>query len=321
MENANWVGVDTHKETLACYTGNKFKEFKTNIVGFKKALEWAGSANWAIEGAYCFGKPFANFLIKNNCKVYEINPYITKSWRSALSANGNKNDYGDAKVISIFSKNLKLEEISLKTIELKEKISARDLLVTERTKLINSIKMLTYTRGEKLPFNCLRTKKAVNYLKNSEDTIIRNFGQLIESLNASINEIEKEIEKLLPKNVLRLTEICGIEKLTAAKIYTETKGKLSTKAAFANYCAVAPIENSSGKSSKHCINKRGNRILNRIFFQIALCQARCDEKGKAYYEKKLKEGKSPRHARKCLARQLANVVFKTLKSSEPQGKH
>lgn len=321
MEYANWVGVDTHKETLACYTGNKFKEFKTNIVGFKKALEWAGSANWAIEGAYCFGKPFANFLIKNNCKVYEINPYITKSWRSALSANGNKNDYGDAKVISIFSKNLKLEEISLKTIELKEKISARDLLVTERTKLINSIKMLTYTRGEKLPFNCLRTKKAVNYLKNSEDTIIRNFGQLIESLNASINEIEKEIEKLLPENVLRLTEICGIEKLTAAKIYTETKGKLSTKAAFANYCAVAPIENSSGKSSKHCINKRGNRTLNRIFFQIALCQARCDEKGKAYYEKKLKEGKSPRHARKCLARQLANVVFKTLKSSEPQGKH
>lgn len=316
MENTNWVGVDTHKETLACYTQNKFKEFKTTQLGFQKALQWAGNANWAIEGAYCFGKPFANFLIKNKCKVYEINPYITKSWRSALSANGNKNDYGDAKVISIFSKNLKLQEISLKTIELKERISARDLLITERTKLINSIKMLTYTRGEKLPFSCLRTKKAVNYLKHSEDTIIRNFGSLIENLNNSINELEKEIDKLLPEKVLKLTNICGIEKLTAAKIYTETKGRLTTKAAFANYCAVAPIENSSGKNSKHCINKRGNRSLNRIFFQIALCQARCDEKGKMYYEKKLKEGKSPRHARKCLARQLCNVVFKVLNEAE-----
>ena len=124
MENANWVGVDTHKETLACYIGNKFKEFKTTKQGFEKALKWAGNANWAIEGAYCFGKPFASYLIKNNCKVFEINPYITKSWRSALSANGNKNDYGDAKVISIFSKNLNLKEISLKTIELKERISA-----------------------------------------------------------------------------------------------------------------------------------------------------------------------------------------------------
>ena len=37
------------------------------------------NANWAIEGAYCFGKPFANYLIKNNCKVFEINPFITKS--------------------------------------------------------------------------------------------------------------------------------------------------------------------------------------------------------------------------------------------------
>ena len=107
MENTNWVGVDTHKDTLACYTGNKFKEFRTTPSGFKKALEWAGKeCKWAIEGAYCFGRPFASFLTKNGCRVYEINPYITKSWRAALSANGSKNDYGDAKVISIFSKNL-----------------------------------------------------------------------------------------------------------------------------------------------------------------------------------------------------------------------
>ena len=45
-----------------------------------------------------------------------------------------------------------------------------------------------------------------------------------------------------------------------------------------------------------------------------------DEKGKAYYEKKLKEGKSPRHARKCLARQLCNIIFRVLKSGETQEK-
>ena len=319
MENTNWVGVDTHKETLACYTGNKFKEFSTTTLGFKKALEWAGNANWAIEGAYCFGKPFASFLMKNNCKVYEINPYITKSWRCALSANGNKNDYGDAKVISIFSKNLKLEEISLKTVKLKERITARDLLVKERTKLINSIKMLYFTRGEHLVVNNLTTKKAINYLKNNDDIIISNFGILIENLNNSIKTLEQEINNLLPERVLKLTEICGIEKLTAAIIYTETKGKLSTKASFANYCATAPIEKSSGKISKHCVNRRGNRKLNSIFFRLSICQARYDERGKAYYDKKLREGKSPRHARKCLARQLCNIVFNILKEVQEQG--
>ena len=79
--------------------------------------------------------------------MYEINPLIAKSWIGDLSANGNKNDYGDAKVISIFSKNLELQEISPKTVELKEKFSAGYLPVTERTKLINSIKMLYYTSG------------------------------------------------------------------------------------------------------------------------------------------------------------------------------
>lgn len=316
MENTNWVGVDTHKETLACYTGDKFKEFKTTEAGFKKALEWAGNANWAIEGAYCFGKPFANFLVKNNCKVFEINPFITKSWRSALSANGNKNDYGDAKVISIFSKNLKLQEISLKTIELKERISARDLLVKERTNLINSIKMLAFTKGEKLAYKCLRTQKAVNYLKSHENIIIRTYADIIEKLNASIETMEKEIDEILPLEVLKLTEICGIEKLTAAKIYTETKGSLTTKAAFANYCAVSPIETSSGKTIKHQVNRRGNRILNSLFYRISVCQSINDAKGKAYYEKKLKEGKTKRHARKCLARQLCNVVFKVLKEVE-----
>ena len=313
MKNANWVGVDTHKDTLACYIGNKFKEFKTTKQGFEKALKWAGNANWAIEGAYCFGKPFANYLIKNNCKVFEINPYITKSWRSTLSANGNKNDFGDAKVISIFSQNLNLKEISLKTIELKERISARELTIKQRTKLINSIKMLCYTRGIELKLNDLTTQKALNYLKNFDDVIISNFGEIIEKLNKTIKIFDQEIDRLLPTKVLELTNICGISKLSAAVLYTESKGKLTTKAAFANYCAVAPIENSSGKTSRHSTNHRGNRKLNSVLFRISMCQSIYDERGKAYYQKKLSEGKTPRQARKCLARQLISSIFKVLK--------
>jgi len=48
----NIVGVDTHKETLACYCNGKFKEFKTNKKGVEQAIKWAGTTKWAIEGAY-----------------------------------------------------------------------------------------------------------------------------------------------------------------------------------------------------------------------------------------------------------------------------
>jgi transposase len=45
---------------------------------------------------------------------------------------------------------------------------------------------------------------------------------------------------------------------------------------------------------------------------IAVCQARSDPRGKAYYRKKLKEGKSRREAMRCLKRRVSDVVFRAL---------
>ncbi len=38
-QEKQFVGVDCHKETLACYGNGKFKEFKTNFKGFQQALK------------------------------------------------------------------------------------------------------------------------------------------------------------------------------------------------------------------------------------------------------------------------------------------
>jgi len=109
MNQTNWVGVDTHKETLACYKNGKFKEFKTNQKGFESAIQWAGSdSKWAIEGAYCFGRSFTAHLIKNGCEVFEVNPLLTSSWRKTISISNPKNDFVDAKVLSLFANNANL---------------------------------------------------------------------------------------------------------------------------------------------------------------------------------------------------------------------
>jgi hypothetical protein len=46
---------------------------------------------------------------------------------------------------------------------------------------------------------------------------------------------------------------------------------------------------------------------------LSLHQSIWDENGKAYFKKKLAEGKTKRHARKCLARQLVRLVFNLMK--------
>ena len=268
----NLVGVDTHKDSLACYCNGKFKEFKTTKEGFMKAIKWAKSSKWAIEGAYCFGQAFSNFLIKNGCEVYEINPLLTKSWRTALKVAAPKNDF-------------------------------------------------IYTRGEELPFKALDTKKALKWMLEQEDIIIKSTGKILESVLFGIKNLEEEIEKEIPEPAKALTQIEGISTITACTIYAETKGKLTNKAQFASYCGVAPVDCSSGRTTRKRNNKGGNRILNSIFYSLSIAQKRYNEKAKAYYEKKLGEGKSPRHARKCLARQLTNIVFKILKTTTAQGKN
>jgi hypothetical protein len=135
MNQTHWVGVDTHKDTLACYKDGKFKEFGTNSKGYESALKWAGEdSKWAIEGAYCYGKPFTAHLISNCCDVYEVNPLLTKTWRRGLAISNPKNDYGDAKVISLNANNARLQKVSLETIKLKEIITAREHFVKDRTR-------------------------------------------------------------------------------------------------------------------------------------------------------------------------------------------
>lgn len=320
MNYQNLVGVDTHKDSLACYCNGKFKEFKTNKEGFVNAFKWANSSNWAIEGAYCFGQAFSNFLIKNGCEVYEINPLLTKSWRTALKVASPKNDYGDAKVISIFANMENMNKVSFETIKLKEKLTARKTLIKQKTQVTNHLKMLFYTRGEELPFKAFDTKKALKWMLEQDDIIIKSNGKILESVLEAIGLLEKEIENEMPEVARALTKLEGISTITACIIYAETKGKLTSKSQFASYCGLAPVDCSSGQTTRRRNNKGGNRVLNSIFYSLSIAQKRYNEKAKAYYEKKLSEGKTPRHARKCLARQLANIVFKTLKDATEQGK-
>lgn len=312
MNQPKFVGVDTHQKTIACYVDNRFKEFPVSIAGFKAAIKWSQTNNWAIEGAYCFGRPLAEYLIKKGHNVYEVNPLLTKNWRQALTINGKKNDYGDAKVISLFANSNSIKPVSFLTTNLREKLTARKLLVKQRTQIISSIKILYSSRGKFLPMKNLTTSKALEHLLKIDDSIIQSYAKLLIEQNRLIKYLEKEIEKTLPEKAKVLTLIKGIKTITAATIYAYTEGKSFNKSSLASYCGVAPVEYSSGKKSCHRNNRFGNRELNSIFYRLSICQSIYDESGKSYYEKKLSEGKSKRHARKCLARQLVTIVWKRL---------
>jgi hypothetical protein len=56
----------------------------------------------------------------------------------------------------------------------------------------------------------------------------------------------------------------------------------------------------------------GNRHLNNALHMVAVCQARSDVQGGAYYRKKIAEGKSRKEALRCLKRRVSDAVFRSL---------
>ena len=85
-----------------------------------------------------------------------------------------------------------------------------------------------------------------------------------------------------------------------------------TKAHVASYAGTAPVETSSGEVVRHRFSLSSNRKLNYFLHIVAACQARSDDRGGAYYRKKMAEGKSRKEALRCLKRRIRDAVLKSL---------
>ena len=63
----------------------------------------------------------------------------------------------------------------------------------------------------------------------------------------------------------------------------------------------------------HRLSRRGNRQLNHAIHMVAICQIRqTHSEGRAYFEKKVAEGKTKKEALRSLKRQISNTVYRHL---------
>ena len=120
--------------------------------------------------------------------------------------------------------------------------------------------------------------------------------KLLKNIIEEIKIIEKMLREKQKANSLiqNLDTIDGIDTVTACKLVGIIGNieKFKTPDKLASYAGIAPVEKSSGKSSKKYRNCRANRRLNTAFYTIALTQIRCNEIAKAYYTKEIKGRKN-----------------------------
>jgi transposase len=136
----------------------------------------------------------------------------------------------------------------------------------------------------------------------------------VRRLDQRITAATKAIGEAVTSSGTTLTEVFGLGPVLAAKIlgHAGDLTRFPDRDHFASYTGTAPIEASSGDVRRHRLNRGGNRQLNTALHLIAVCQIRDPGPGQVYYQRKLRQAKTPEEARRALKRKLSNVVYRHL---------
>ena len=139
----------------------------------------------------------------------------------------------------------------------------------------------------------------------------------LEALRLEIKELESDMELLIEKSEHTIQTANGCGLVLASMIIGEIGdiSRFKSPAALAKYAGCAPREYSSGKTHRHRKTRGGNRRLNCAFHRLALSQISRmgNEKAKAYFLRKISEGKSKSQALVCLRRQIVNIIWMMMK--------
>jgi transposase len=330
------IGVDPHKASLAVAALDEAAgelleraSFPQDRAGLRCLERWAkrfAERRWAVENAGGLGRHLAVRLAGSGESVVDVPPKLSARVRVLSSGNARKNDELDALATALAaSRNARLAAVDPEAASEAMRLLSerREDLVAERTRALNRLHgllrdilpggvtgKLSAPRAARI-LRSIRPKGASARLRRRlASEVLRD----VRTLDRKIADLNGRIEAEVQASGTTLTNIFGIGSILAARIIGTVGDvrRFPTKAHFASYAGTAPVEASSGDVVRHRLSLAGNRKLNYALHMVAVCQARSDTRGAAYYRKKLDEGKSHKEALRCLKRRVSDAVFRSL---------
>jgi transposase len=142
--------------------------------------------------------------------------------------------------------------------------------------------------------------------------------ELVEDLvriDAQLKTSRTRIATAVAASGTTVTDIFGVGPVVAAMLigYTGDPERFRTPNHYAAYNGTAPVEFSSSGRTIHRLSLRGNRHLNKAVHLIAVAQIRfAHSPGRAYYDRKISEGKTGKEALRALKRRVSDAVWRRL---------
>ena len=330
------AGIDTHKDTLAVAVIDDagrpvvVTEVANTEAGFdtlEQLLTAHEVTRVGIEGSGNYGRGAAVHLVLTGpAEVVEVPPSLTSRERSGQPGQGKTDPIDAVAIARITAREPALPPVRLavgQAADLRALADYRAQLVAERTALANrthtELHGLLPGYQAQIPRLTAPTfiAKATDLLAgetNVRALLTRRRLTRLAELTAEIGEVAGLITAAVAEVDTGLTDLYGLGPVGAATILGEVADvrRYRSRHAFAAANGTAPLPASSGRTTRHRLNRSGNRTLNRVLYTMAITQVRADTEGRAYYLRKRAEGKTGREALRCLKRRLSDVVYKTL---------
>lgn len=334
-----FAGGDTHKDThhaaIIDHLGRGIgdREFPATAAGYRALLAWVRGAGVVarigVEGTGSYGSALTAVLQEAGIEVVDVDRTDRQS-RRFQGKSDSLDAYSAARLAAagIARTVPKAHDGDVEAIRFLH--NTRRTAVKSRAEAITALKSAVVNAPEPIreQLRDLATKALVEAcaglrpgtvepgaLAAAVKTALRSLARRIRMLDHEIAALEADLHPLVDDAAADLIARFGVGYETAAQLLVtvgDNPDRISNEAAFASLCGVAPIPASSGKTSRHRLNRGGNRQANRALHIIVLARLKRDPRTRAYRDKRLAQGKSKRDIIRCLKRAVAREMFQLL---------
>jgi transposase len=332
------IGVDTHRDRHVVAVVDRLGRVVGEVVvavsraGYGEALWFAdrhalGGRCWAVEGTGSYGAGLCRFLAGRGERVWEVerpqrrgrDGRMKDDWLDARRAAGHVLSGGGS------APRQRIEADALRLL-----LRTGEGAVTARTEATNQLRAAIITAPAELRERlsgltrsqlvkaCRRLRPAADHAEQAAYVLAaRGLAERIRQLTLEADQLEQQLTRRLQAQQPALLERRGVGPIIAAQLVISwsQRGRLRSEACFARLAGVAPIPAQSGQTSRHRLDRGGDRDLNRALHTLALGLARTDPQTQRFLAERIARGKTRREAIRLLKRYLARSLYRQLEAA------
>ena len=335
------IGVDTHTGThTACLVDRLGRQLAVITIpadpgGCRRLLAWASQhapgpqLAWSIEGTRSHGLGLTRYLQAHGQLVTEAGRPERASKRP-----GGKSDPADAARAArdaLAAGRLAQPRSDGNREALRILLVARAQTTTARTAAVNMLKALILGSPDDLrgQLRGLSTPRQASWCRSlrvhasqpiAEQVLRAELRRLATHIGAWDKELranKDQLRQLVAQVMPVLLEQPGVGPMSAAQLLVSWShpGRCRSEAAFAALAGVSPLQASSGKITRHRLNRFGDRELNRALHVIVNWRMLHHAETKDYLARRRAGQKTDHEIRRCLKRYAARQLFRIMETA------